>query len=89
MADVEEKRRRKNKSSSLVFKMAKPGDKVKVVTKDETVEGILMPNEETDSVVVKLSSGYNVGIDKKKVKKIELIEIENSDWTDISIDWYV
>ena len=32
-----------------------------------------MPNEETDSVVVKLSSGYNVGIDKKKVKKIEKI----------------
>ncbi len=54
--------------------MAKPGDKVKVVTKDETVTGILMPNEETDSVVVKLANGYNVGIEKSKVKKIELIE---------------
>ena len=53
--------------------MASPGDKVKVVTKDKTFEGILMPNEETDAVVVKLASGYNVGIDKKKVKKIELI----------------
>jgi glutamyl-tRNA(Gln) amidotransferase subunit D len=50
--------------------MSKPGDMVKVTTKDETVEGILMPNEETESVIVKLNNGYNVGIDKKKVKKI-------------------
>ena len=51
----------------------KSGDKVKVVTKDETIEGILMPNEETDSVVVKLDNGYNVGIDKDKIKKITVI----------------
>jgi glutamyl-tRNA(Gln) amidotransferase subunit D len=51
--------------------MPKPGDKVKVTTKDEVVEGILMPNEETDSIVIKLDSGYNVGIEKTKIKKIE------------------
>ena len=71
--------------------MIKPGDRVKVVTKDETAEGTekskisgtlqkqvfegtLMPNEETNSVVIKLDNGYNVGIDNKKVKKIEIIE---------------
>ncbi|MEA2036875.1 MAG: Glu-tRNA(Gln) amidotransferase subunit GatD [Nanoarchaeota archaeon] len=54
--------------------MASAGDKVKVITKDETIEGILMPNEETDSVVVKLDNGYNVGIERSKVKKIELIK---------------
>jgi len=53
--------------------MANPGDKVKVTTVDETVEGVLMPNEETDSVVVKMDSGYNIGIKKKKVKKIEVV----------------
>lgn len=53
---------------------AKEGDKVKVITKDETVEGILMPNKETDSVVIKLDSGYNVGFDRKNVKKIEVVE---------------
>ncbi|MDP6139427.1 MAG: Glu-tRNA(Gln) amidotransferase subunit GatD [Candidatus Woesearchaeota archaeon] len=53
---------------------AKPGDRVKVVTSDEIKEGILMPNQETDSVVIKLDNGYNVGIDKKKVKEIKLIE---------------
>jgi len=52
----------------------KPGDRVKVVTKDETVEGVLIPNEETDSIVVKLSSGYNVGIDRKKVKSMAVLE---------------
>jgi len=51
-----------------------PGDKVKVVTKNEEHIGILMPNEETDSVVIKLDSGYNIGIAKGHVKKIELIK---------------
>ena len=54
--------------------MANPGDKVKVTTKDEIVEGILMPNEETDSIVIKLDNGYNIGIEKERVKSIEVIE---------------
>ena len=52
----------------------KPGDKIKVILKDEEHIGILMPNEETDSIVIKLSSGYNIGIAEKKIKKIEVIE---------------
>ncbi|RLE38991.1 Glu-tRNA(Gln) amidotransferase GatDE subunit D [Candidatus Woesearchaeota archaeon] len=54
--------------------MPKPGDRVKISTIDEVLEGILMPNEETDTVVIKLDNGYNVGIDKKKIKKIDVIE---------------
>ena len=53
---------------------AKPGDRVKVTTDDEIKEGVLMPNEETDSVVVKLDNGYNIGIERKKVKEIKVIE---------------
>ena len=53
---------------------AKPGDRVKVVTSDEIKEGILMPNQETDSVVIKLDNGYNVGIDNKRVKQIKIVE---------------
>ncbi|MCH8329691.1 MAG: asparaginase, partial [Nanoarchaeota archaeon] len=52
---------------------AKPGDRVKVITSDEIKEGILMPNQETDSVVIKLDNGYNIGIDKKKVKEVKII----------------
>ena len=53
---------------------AKPGDKVKVTTSDEIREGILMPNEETDSIIIKLDNGYNIGIDRKKIKEIKVIE---------------
>lgn len=53
---------------------AKPGDRVKVITKDGIKEGILMPNKETDSVVIKLDNGYNIGIDNKKVKEIKIVE---------------
>ena len=53
---------------------AKPGDRVKVITLDDIKEGILIPNEETDSVVIKLDNGYNIGIDKKNVKEIKVIE---------------
>jgi len=54
-----------------------PGDKVKIITESEEFEGILMPRPEIldkDITVVKLDSGYNIGIDNKKVKKIELLK---------------
>ncbi|MFC1732650.1 Glu-tRNA(Gln) amidotransferase subunit GatD [candidate division KSB1 bacterium] len=54
--------------------MAKPGDKVKLVCKDEDIEGILMPSEAADSVIVKLDSGYNIGVEKKKIKEIKVLE---------------
>ncbi len=53
---------------------AKPGDRVRVVTDDEIREGILMPNEETDSVVIKIDNGYNIGIDGERVKEIKVVE---------------
>jgi len=53
---------------------ARAGDRVRVIASDEIREGILMPNEETDSVIIKLDSGYNVGIDNKRVKEIKVIE---------------
>ncbi len=53
--------------------MADAGDRVKVVAKDEAVEGVLMPSE-GGKVVVKLESGYNIGIDKKKIKEIKVLE---------------
>ncbi len=56
---------------------AKPGDKVKIITDKEEFEGILMPRPdllEKGFTVVKLDSGYNIGIEDKKIKKIELIK---------------
>ena len=57
--------------------MTKPGDKVKIITEKEEFEGILMPRPEIldkDITVLKLDSGYNIGINKEKIKEIKLIE---------------
>ncbi|NQV08261.1 Glu-tRNA(Gln) amidotransferase subunit GatD [Candidatus Woesearchaeota archaeon] len=55
----------------------KSGDVVRVSTKEEVFEGILMPRPEIldkNVTVVKLFNGYNVGVDNKKIKKIELLK---------------
>ena len=51
----------------------KEGDKVNVVS-DKTFEGILMPSQDKSMVHLKLNSGYNIGIKKSKIKKINLIK---------------
>jgi len=55
---------------------AKTGDNVIVDTKDKEVKGILMPVPESEGevVILKLESGYNIGIDKKDVKEIKLVK---------------
>src|SRR3989339_688254 len=54
--------------------MTNPGDKVLIKTDEKEIEGILMPNEETDSVIIKLDNGYNMGIEKSKIKEIKVVE---------------
>lgn len=52
------------------------GDVIKVLTKEETYEGILMPSVDMtgkDTVILKLKNGYNIGIDKKQIKDMKLI----------------
>jgi len=51
-----------------------PGDKIKVFYGDKFFEGILMPKDRKGYLDLKLSSGYNVGFEEKKVKKTELLE---------------
>ena len=53
------------------------GDKVKITTDSEEFIGILMPRPEIlekGIVAIKLDTGYNIGIDEKKIKKIEVLE---------------
>jgi glutamyl-tRNA(Gln) amidotransferase subunit D len=57
--------------------MAKPGDRVKVETKDGVYEGVLMPRPEKvpgDSMIIKLKSGYNIGVSRKKITSIKVLE---------------
>ncbi len=49
-------------------------DVVEVVTSDGIYKGVLMPSPDSTKVVVKLKSGYNVGLLRKRVKKIVVLE---------------
>lgn len=56
--------------------MANPGDQVRVHTAEQAFEGILMPRPaalQQGILVLKLDNGYNIGIDEKKIKKIETL----------------
>ncbi|GIU72655.1 MAG: glutamyl-tRNA(Gln) amidotransferase subunit D [Candidatus Nitrosocaldaceae archaeon] len=56
---------------------AKVGDQVKIKLDDKSFEGILMPRYEfadDKHIVIKLSNGYNVGIDIDKINSIEVLE---------------
>ena len=54
--------------------MANAGDRVKVECTDEVLEGIVVPAESTTALVLKLDSGYNLGIDRKRIKKITVLK---------------
>ncbi len=57
------------------MRQPKTGDYVEVATSEETVKGILLesPELEKNVAIIKLESGYNIGIDRKKIKKISLL----------------
>lgn len=53
------------------------GDTVNIITKDGSYFGILMPRPEIlddNFVILKLDNGYNIGIEKKKIQKTELVK---------------
>ncbi len=55
----------------------KPGDKVKVETKEEVIEGMLMPRAEyldENTIILKLNSGYNIGLNRNEIRSIEIIK---------------
>ena len=59
--------------------MGKVGERVKVITAEGEEEGILMPSADEDAVIIKLDNGYNIGFEKKKVKKISVLEAAKSE----------
>ncbi|HIH90309.1 TPA: Glu-tRNA(Gln) amidotransferase subunit GatD [Desulfurococcaceae archaeon] len=62
-------------AASLLQKGIEVGDVIKVVRDDGlVVEGILMPRPKGGRyIVVKLKNGYNVGIDVRRIKELELV----------------
>jgi glutamyl-tRNA(Gln) amidotransferase subunit D len=54
--------------------MVEIGDRVLVDTVDKQIEGVMMPSSKKDSLVIKLDSGYNLGILQKSVRKIKVVK---------------
>jgi glutamyl-tRNA(Gln) amidotransferase subunit D len=55
---------------------AKPGDLVEIHLSKEIYEGILLeaPESEKETILLKLSSGYNIGFNKRDILELKLIE---------------
>ncbi|MFH2019962.1 MAG: Glu-tRNA(Gln) amidotransferase subunit GatD [archaeon] len=53
------------------------GDRIRISLSKESYEGVLMPSLELtgkDTLILKLDNGYNIGIEKSKIKTIEVIK---------------
>ncbi len=50
------------------------GDHIIAHTKEGDMQGVVFPSVDKKTLVLKLSSGYNIGIPRKKVKTISLVE---------------
>ncbi|MFB6132230.1 MAG: Glu-tRNA(Gln) amidotransferase subunit GatD [Halanaeroarchaeum sp.] len=59
-----------------------PGDRIRVDDGQTTREGVLLPSSSASSLVLKLESGYNVGIDRETAS----VEILESDVYDVEGD---
>ena len=55
----------------------KPGSRVEIVTKKQVFSGILVPSPESsdDVILLKLDSGYNIGLRKDKITDLRLLEL--------------
>jgi glutamyl-tRNA(Gln) amidotransferase subunit D len=55
-------------------KEVSPGDSVRLVTLKEELEGTILETSEPEIILLKLKSGYNIGIKKEDIKDILLIK---------------
>ena len=50
------------------------GDKITLETKKESITGFLMPNSDEKTLVLKLSNGYNIGVNRNSIVKTKVLE---------------
>lgn len=55
-------------------KDTKVGDLIRIKTAQEETEGILLESHEAGIVLVKLSSGYNIGVDRSNILDIKVVK---------------
>jgi glutamyl-tRNA(Gln) amidotransferase subunit D len=51
-----------------------PGDEVIVITEKSQEQGVLLESHEPRILLLKLKTGYNIGIDKDKIKEIKIVK---------------
>ncbi|MBI2133674.1 Glu-tRNA(Gln) amidotransferase subunit GatD [Candidatus Woesearchaeota archaeon] len=51
----------------------KPGDLIELVLDDEVLKGTLVQSPDPETIVLKLSNGYNVAVEKSRVRKTVLV----------------
>jgi glutamyl-tRNA(Gln) amidotransferase subunit D len=56
------------------FRAPEPGDKVQVIVEGKSEEGNLLESHDSGILLLKLSSGYNIGFKKEDISEIKLIE---------------
>ena len=49
------------------------GDRVLIYTKEQSFEGVVMPSSTKQTLVLKLDSGYNIGISKKEIVNVQVL----------------
>ena len=64
----------KAKSPKPPASSGKPGDLVSVSSENGSHKGILLPSSNPEAITIKLPSGYNIGILKENISKIEVLE---------------
>ena len=52
----------------------KPGDKIKITTLSENIEGTFLPSVSNQFISIKLKSGYNISIKKTEIRRIKLVK---------------
>ena len=61
------------------YKQPKPGDKIKLILENKQETGILLDSHEPGIILIKLNTGYNIGIKKTQIQEIKLLKEKNED----------
>ncbi|MEK6879585.1 MAG: Glu-tRNA(Gln) amidotransferase GatDE subunit D, partial [Nanoarchaeota archaeon] len=55
-------------------KDANPGDLIRVKLAKEEIEGVLIESYEAGTLLIKLNSGYNIGISRDNILDIKILK---------------
>jgi len=57
----------------------KEGDIVRIKTSDDEIEGVVIPSFDPDVVLLKLETGYNIGVEKNRIRSMKKIGVRKSE----------